>query len=138
VYQPPTVVIQQVAAPTEDLNGDGVIDDKDIDSDGDGIPDDEDSEPNTPQIQPIVVVIDEAALANAMHSGDSDGLGSGYIYPGGDGGANGSNDSNGDGIPDDAQTLNVIHDMQRNLMKTMKKGVNARPYYQPPLAYGLY
>ena len=51
IIQPgPTVVIQQMAppAPTEDLNGDGVIDEHDIDSDGDGIPDEVDPDPNDP------------------------------------------------------------------------------------------
>ncbi len=38
--------------PTEDLNGDGVIDENDIDSDGDGIPDSEDPDPNTPNAYP--------------------------------------------------------------------------------------
>lgn len=154
-----------------------MIDEHDIDSDGDGIPDEVDPDPNnpdpnaqgatqyapSPQIQPIVVVIDEAALQNARGAGAGgygngaagqdldgdgipDGVGQGYIHPGGDGaGANGGagtggsgNDANGDGIPDDATTLNIIHEMQRNLSRTVKKGVNARPYYQPPLPYGLY
>ena len=90
--------------------------------------------PPPPQVQPIVVVIDEAALAGARggaggyggYGADDDGSGSGYLHPGGS--AGGSNDSNGDGIPDDATTLNIIHDMQRNLARTIKRGVNAVPY----------